>query len=164
MGSLFQRGNIWWVKYYKNGKTYRESSRSNKKMVAKQLLSRREGEIADGKAPGILFERVTFDELADEFLMDYRINGKKSLNRAELSISHLKVFFGGKKISEITTPKIREYISDRLTWSCLVCGRSFQYMDESSCPGCGANNLRKGAANATINSATFFRSCEPYCH
>ena len=40
MGMIYQRGNIWWIKYYRNGKYYRESSKSNKKMVAKKLLDR----------------------------------------------------------------------------------------------------------------------------
>jgi integrase len=152
MGSLFKRGNVWWVKYHKNGRTFRESSRSEKKMVAKQLLSRREGEIADGKVPGVLYEKVTFDELADEFLMDYRINRKKSLDRAELSIKHLRNVFGGKKVVEITTPKIVDYTSQRLMWSCDNCGSKFEYNGKNLCPQCGEiDHINKGAANATIN-------------
>ena len=61
MGSLYKRGNTWWIKYYRNGKSYRESSKSTKKMVAKKLLDRREGEIAQGRMPGIIFEKVAFD-------------------------------------------------------------------------------------------------------
>ena len=51
MGSVYKRGNVYWIKYYRQGKCYRESSDSTKKMVAKKLLSRREGEIAQGKSP-----------------------------------------------------------------------------------------------------------------
>jgi hypothetical protein len=29
-GSVFQRGAVWWVKYHRNGKAYRESSGSDK--------------------------------------------------------------------------------------------------------------------------------------
>ena len=74
MGHLYQRGNIWWLKYYRNGKPYQESSRSKVKQVAKALLRQREGDIKLGKAPGIVFEKVTFDDLAEDFLRDYRIN------------------------------------------------------------------------------------------
>ena len=93
MGMMYQRGKVWWIKYYRNGRYYRESTRTTKKMVAQKLLERREGEIAQGKMPGILFEKVTFDELAEDFLRDYRINQKKSLERAERSVNHLKRFF-----------------------------------------------------------------------
>ena len=114
MGSLYQRGKVWWVKYYRNGKAYRESSNSTKKMVAKKLLDRREGNIAKGKLPGIHFEKVTFDQLAEDFLRDYRINQRKSIKRAERSADVLKTFFEGYRVPEITTPKIREYVEERM--------------------------------------------------
>ena len=114
MGSLYKRGNTWWIKYYRNGKSYRESSETDKKMVAKKLLDRREGDIAQGKTPGVQFDKVTFDELAEEFLRDYRINEKKSLIRAERSVGHLKSFFSGYKAPNINTPAIKSYIESRL--------------------------------------------------
>jgi integrase len=151
MGSLYRRGNVWWVKYYRNGKSYRESSKSTKKMVAKKLLDRREGDISQGKVPGIIFERVTFDELADEFITDYRINNKKSLDRAELSVKHLFTEFKGVKVPEITTPRIKKYVADRMKWICKACGCHFHFNGEHHCPKCGNDNLKKGAKNATIN-------------
>jgi hypothetical protein len=45
MGMIYIRGNVYWIKYYKNGEPHRESSGSTKKMVAKKLLDRREGAI-----------------------------------------------------------------------------------------------------------------------
>ena len=90
MGSIYKRGNIYWIKYYRNGKPYRESSRSKKKMVAAELLKQREGEISQGKIPGICFDRVRFEELAEDLLTDYRINARKSLERAEISVAHLE--------------------------------------------------------------------------
>jgi len=114
MGMIYKRGNIWWIKYYKNGKSFRESSKSPKKMVSKRLLDRREGNIAQGKAPGIHFEKVSFDELAENFLRDYRINQKKSLVRAERSVNHLKKVFQGTRATEITTPAIDQYIEMRM--------------------------------------------------
>lgn len=62
------------IKYYKNGKVYRESTRTDKESEAKRLLKKREGEIAQGKIPGVYFDRVRFDELAENFLTDYKIN------------------------------------------------------------------------------------------
>ena len=124
MGSLYRRGKVWWVKYYRNGKPYRESSKSTKKMVAKKLLDRREGDIAQGKIPGIQFDKIIFDQLAEDFLRDYRINRKKSLVRAERSVNHLKQYFEGVKVPTITTPRINDYVETR---------------------------LNEGAANATVN-------------
>jgi integrase len=112
-GTIYKRGETYWIKYYKNGKPYYESSRSDKKMVAKKLLDHRVGEIADGKIPGIHFDRVKFDELAEDFLADYRINQRKSLERAEISIRHLQEMFKGVRATEITTTSIRAYVEER---------------------------------------------------
>jgi len=124
MGSIYKRGRIWWIKYYKNGKPFSESTGSTKKTVAKRLLEQREGEIAQGKLPGIYFDKIRFDELAEDFLRDYKINQKKSLRRAKTSVNHLKRFFTGVRVTAITTAEIRKYIETR---------------------------MREGAANATIN-------------
>ena len=114
MGSIYLRGKTFWVQYYRNGKPYRESAKSKKEVDAKRLLKLREGEIAQGKLPGIYFDKVRFDELAEDFLQDYRINQRKSLVRAERSTNHLKVCFEGMRSTEITTPKIQSYVEDRL--------------------------------------------------
>ena len=79
MGMSYKRGNVWWVKYYRNGKSIRESSKSKSKMVADRLLKRREGEIAQGQIPGVLFDKTTFEQLAEGLLQDYKINEKKYL-------------------------------------------------------------------------------------
>ena len=114
MGSLYQRGNIWWVKYYRNSRPIRESTHSNKKMVARKLLERREGEISLGLTPGSMFSRVSFDDLAEGILRDYKINQKKSLKRADLSVRTLKKYFSGMKATQITTPVIEKYILQRV--------------------------------------------------
>ncbi len=54
-------GQVWWLKYYRHGKPYRESSKTTEKGKAERLLKKREGEIAEGKLPGIYFDKVKFD-------------------------------------------------------------------------------------------------------
>ncbi len=114
MGMIYKRGNKYWIKYYRNGKPYREPTKSAKEADAKRLLKKREGEISDGKLPGIFFDKVRFDDLASDFLTDYRINARKSLVRAERSVGHLKRVFEGMRVVDITTPRINAYIEQRL--------------------------------------------------
>jgi site-specific recombinase XerD len=64
--------------------------------------------------PGVQFDKVTFDELAEAFLQDYRINQKKSTDRAERSVRHLSGYFEGYKVPNITTPAINSYVMDPL--------------------------------------------------
>lgn len=40
---------------------------------AKRLLKKREGEISEGKIPGVYFDQIKFNDLAYDFLADYRV-------------------------------------------------------------------------------------------
>ena len=113
MGMIYKRGRTYWLKYYRNGKPYYESTGTQKEADARKLLKKREGEISEGKLPGVYFDRVRFDELAKDYLREYRLNCK-AIKRAERNVSHLKVSFEGIRVTNITTPKIQGYIEDRL--------------------------------------------------
>jgi integrase len=125
MGTIYKRkwkdkdgnlveGEVYWIKYYRHGKPYRESSKSEKITEVRRLLKKREGEIAEGKFPGIYFDKVTFNELAEDFLTDYRINGRDTVSKAERSVKYLKEAFGGMRATDITTAKVKTYIDDRM--------------------------------------------------
>jgi integrase len=114
MGSIYKRGAVYWVKYYRNGKSYRETSKTTKESEAKRLLKKREGEISEGKIPGVCFDRIKFNDLVDDFLADYRVNERKTLARAEQSTNRLKTVFDGAKVTNITTPRINAYVQQRI--------------------------------------------------
>jgi general stress protein YciG len=78
-GCIYQRpdSSVWWIKYSLNGKSFRESTHSEDKRKANKLLQRRLGEIGTGAFVGPEVDKVTVQELADDYLRDYRINGKK---------------------------------------------------------------------------------------
>lgn len=148
MGSLYLRGKTWWMKYHVNGEPIRRSTGKKKKMEAREMLKLAEAGIQH--LPGAPeSDAVTFDRLCELFLRDYRINGKKSLVRAEISVRRLATFFQGVDAARITTVLVDEYIEGRMRWGCLDCGKHFFRAD--ACPFCGSAKLEKGAANATIN-------------
>ena len=115
MGSIYRRKNSknYWIKYSRHGKPYCESTRSDKLEVAKRLLRLREGEISQGKLPGIVFERVKFDELMEDLLLDYRVNQKKTVAKAERCARYLLEEFGGMKVVEVNTSRIKQLIEKR---------------------------------------------------
>ncbi len=114
MGMLYRRGRIWWIKYYRNGKAFRESSKSANISEAKRLLRKREGEIAAGEFLGPKTERVSFEELAGDFLNEYQINNRKSFIWVKRRIDlHLTPFFAGLRAVNITTDRIRAYVTKR---------------------------------------------------
>jgi integrase len=114
VGCIYRRGKNYWIKYYRNGKPYVESTRSDKKEVAKKLLIKRECEISKGELPGIYLDRVTFDDLGKDLITDYRINKRKSVDRVELAVKHLGVMFGGARVVDISTASVKAYIERRM--------------------------------------------------
>jgi integrase len=115
MGMIYKRGKTWWIKYYRNGKPYRESTKSHKEADAKRLLKRREGEISQGKLPGVYFDKVRYAELVQDLIQDYEINGKKSIPRLRCSLKHLNRTFEGMRVTQITASRVKAYIKNRLS-------------------------------------------------
>jgi integrase len=114
MGMLYRRGSIWWVKYYRRGECFRESSKSQSRLDGKRLLQKREGEISTGVFLGLETERVCFEELAQDLLNEYQTNNRKSLVWLKRRINlHLMPFFGGFRAVNVTTERVRAYISQR---------------------------------------------------
>ncbi len=109
-----KEGKHWWIKYYRNGKCYRESSKSVRESDAKRLLKSREGQVADRRFSGLRVERTTFDDLAKDFLTKCTIKNKKSsADRAARSVKALEHAFTKVKAIDITTDEINEYILER---------------------------------------------------
>ncbi len=113
-GRIYVRGGIYWIQYYCRGTLIRESSRSSVEGAATRLLKKRHGEIELGRLVGPQMERTTFEDLAHMLVDDYRVNERKSLDRAELSIKHLRGTFGRSRAVEITTDRVSAYIAVRL--------------------------------------------------
>lgn len=113
MGMIYKRGNKWWVKYYRAGKPFYESTRSTKKKTAQDLLRRREGEITDGRFVGTHADKVRFEGMGENLLNDYKANGRRSLPGVQRTVKRLTEFFGGRRAVEITTADVRGYIAQR---------------------------------------------------
>jgi hypothetical protein len=78
IGRVFRRGNIYWIEYWHRGKQYRESSKSTKESEARKLLKQRLGEMGLRNLLGPIEERVTFDDLAVDYLQDYAFKEQRS--------------------------------------------------------------------------------------
>ncbi len=125
MGSIYRRryrtadGTIkesptLWIKYFRDGKPMRESANTDKESEAKRLLKLREGDVARGVPITPKVGRVKLDELLDDVLTDYRINGKRSIRDIESRLRlHLKPFFGERRASSLTTADVNKYIERR---------------------------------------------------
>jgi len=115
-GSIYlQKGSsVFWVKYYRNGKPFRESTHTTEEKAAAQFLKKRLAEITTGSFYGPRAERIKVQELAEDFLRDYRINGRKSLDDAEAHWKlHLEPFFGHLRAVEVSSDLISRYVDTR---------------------------------------------------
>ena len=114
MGELKRRGNVWWIRYYRDGRRHEESSHSAKKKVAIDLLRTREGDVANGVPVSAQIGRYRFADASSTLLAEYRINNRRSIDEAERRItSHLEPYSGGRRMASITTTDVLAYIDHR---------------------------------------------------
>ena len=107
-------GSYWWIKYYQNGVPRRESTKSQDRAVAEKMLKMREAEVLLGRMPSMAAKRTTLDDLIRLFLDDYRVNGHKTMDRAERSADSLRKYFGGGLLAaHLTTESVEGYIRHR---------------------------------------------------
>jgi hypothetical protein len=112
-GSIFQRGRIWFVQYYWRGERRRESSHSEDREKAEQLLHKRLGEIATGRYLGIAADHVTVGDLIDLVIEDYEFRKLRSSAVVEWRArAHLESL---RKLPAIkfTTAEARRYVVGR---------------------------------------------------
>ncbi len=114
----------WWMKYYRQGKPFYESTETNDKTEARRKLREREGQVAGGLHHGPQTERTRFEDLVAGIRQDYLLNKRKSVRRLNDYIVHLSAHLKQLRVSGITTDRVKVYIEKR---------------------------HREGAANGTIN-------------
>jgi integrase len=111
---LYKRDMVWWMSFTHNGKQIRRSTETEDKKLAIRIFDKLKGEIAEGKwfekPPG---EDYTFEDLKSDLINNYKLENRKSLERAEISVRHLGLFFDGLKVKEICSEGITNYILNR---------------------------------------------------
>jgi integrase len=113
-GSVYKKRGWYYVKFYIDGEPKQEATRTKDRGEARLFLNKRLGELATGRYVGPEAERITFDELAVLVIRDYQANGKKTLAWAERRFKlHLKPFFGGKKVRDISSAEVQAFIVQR---------------------------------------------------
>lgn len=111
-GRVYLRGGRWWIQYNSRGQKYRESSYSGDRRDASRQLRHRLAEVATGRhAPAA--ERVVVEDLLDMVRDDYRLNGRRSLPRAETAFKHLQDAFSGFRALDLTPDRLTTYARER---------------------------------------------------
>ena len=114
-GSVYERGRVWWLKYYdRNGWVRRESSHSKLKGDAEKLLRQRLGDVASGKRYlGSDLERTRFEDLATIIKADWQANNRRSQERLKIAFNHLATKFAGWRARDIDFGELQAYRATR---------------------------------------------------
>ena len=78
-GTMIEVGP-YWMKWYRNGTPFSESTHTESKTEAQRELNKRMGDVARGVPVTSKVGRVKFDELIENLCNEYRANGRRSLD------------------------------------------------------------------------------------
>jgi integrase len=111
-GTLYQRGNIWWVKIRVDGRPVYESSKSEKKSDAiklrdKMLAKKSRGELSGGAA-----DKVLIGELLDDFLKS-DIKPSTRYIAGKVIEKNIRPYFGKIRAQRLTTDLMDRYRAQR---------------------------------------------------
>jgi integrase len=111
-GTVYRRGNIWWISYYVRNRPIQESSGSAQKGDAENLLKRRIGEVAAGVRVGP--QRATIGDLCKLVIEDYRMRGLSDANHVQMRYnSNIAPLLGRLLASRFGQNQIWQYIENR---------------------------------------------------
>jgi hypothetical protein len=92
-GRIFQRGTIWWIQYFFNGKDRRESTHSTKEQVAKNLLTKRMAAKDAGTLQALSLKPIGFADLQTIIEGEYQLNQRSSFDRLQVAFKALGAMF-----------------------------------------------------------------------
>src|SRR5688572_2253932 len=98
---LYQRGTIWWMKYYVNGHPVRESTCTDRLTDAKRMLDERKGRAAVGLAMPRRVDRIRYEDIAADLRTHYQTTGSRDLREADTRLNALRPFFTNRRVVDI---------------------------------------------------------------
>jgi hypothetical protein len=123
MGQLRKRGNVWWMRYYRNGERLEESARTSEYEVARDLMNSRQGDVADGRPVSPKAGRLRFNDAAADLETEYTVNGRRTLKHLQRRIKkHLTPWFATRRLVDIDTADVRALTAARLKASAAAGG------------------------------------------
>jgi len=110
-GTIFKRGEIWYVSFWVDGRQVQQSSGSRRRQDAVLLRDQLIGKKSRGEVADVVTAKVTCGELLDDLLEYTEANIKPTTARVwQLVIeATLRPFFGHLRAAKLTTEKLREF-------------------------------------------------------
>jgi integrase len=111
MASMYQRGQIWWAKWYQEGQMIRQSLRTRDKTEARRRLREREAQVVRCERTTAL--EVTWEDTAADLLAYYRAYGTRDATEANYRVKKLTEYFRGMPLTSIDSQSITGYVVHR---------------------------------------------------
>ena len=117
-GTIYKRGNIWWVKIHVDGRPVFESSKSAKYDDAKKLLAKLQGKKARGEVTGGAPDKVLIGELLDDVLTSDIEESTRYIWKLVVK-KNIRPFFGHIKAARLSTDLMDDYREKRKAEGCV---------------------------------------------
>lgn len=111
-GSRVETGP-YWIEYRQGVKRFRESTKTDKKSEALQLLRLREGDLSRGILPDLRLRKLSVQDLLANLLANYMANGHKSLQLVALYCEkHIVPKFGHWLAINLTSADLDKWVAE----------------------------------------------------
>jgi hypothetical protein len=111
-GTVYRRGQIWWMQYFVRGQITQESTGFTDKADAENLLKQPIGEVAAGRRVGP--ERATIADLCALVVEDNRLRKLRDAQHVEWRYSaHIESLLGSLLASRFGSAQVRQYVAQR---------------------------------------------------
>jgi len=100
------------MKLWVGDKALKRSAETTSRAVANKQLEQWKAHVRQGiYVPDA--DQTRFEDLATLLLDEYRANGRKSLDRVEDAVTHLRDFFAGSRAHALSTERVLGYVRHR---------------------------------------------------
>jgi integrase len=115
-GTIFKRGEVWYVSLWVDGRQIQKSSGSTKHQDAVRLRDQLLGKKVRGEIGPAAADKLTCSELLDDLLEHARNNAKASTAKVWKQVveANLRPFFGHRKVAAVSTAMLKEYRRKRV--------------------------------------------------
>lgn len=114
LGTVYKRGNVYWIRYRDASGVFRqESTTCLRAAEAEDLLAQRLQQVREGAPTGPQVNKLTVDDLLELVRADYELRGLASLRTLLIRRGHLLRHFGGWKATAVTRGHLDAYLLKR---------------------------------------------------
>jgi integrase len=112
-GTLYQRGEVWWVQYFVHGRRVRESAETTNRRTAQDFLNGRLGRAAEGRPIPPRVDKITYADLAADLRLHYQTTGRRTTRDVERCLRPLDAFFAEWRVVDLDEAAITQYVAAR---------------------------------------------------